>query len=186
MLFHYQMGSTADPLSALCNDQLVIKRHEGIATWARKGLLHLFALFASFALPEQRFIRPSRFPRLDSNGSLKVPSRFTQGSIVHVAKVPKVALYRFSRFPRLHCKGFQGSQVFPQLDCQGSLKVPSRFSQGSLKIPSRFTQGSIVHFVKVPKVALYRFSRFPRLHCKGFQGSQVFQLKVVKVPKVTM
>ena len=53
---------------------------------------------------------------------------------------------------------------FPSKGSQGSLKVPSRFPKGSQKVPSspsRFLQGSL-------------------------QGSQVFQVKVVKVPKIIM
>jgi hypothetical protein len=55
---------------------------------------------------------------------------------------------------------FKGSQVKVPKVPQGSLKVPKRF-QKVPSSPSRFLQGSL-------------------------QGSQVFQVKVVKVPKIIM
>ena len=71
------------------------------------------------------------------------------------------AIVRFrSRPEQLQNRFPQGSQVkVPKVP-----KVPSRFPQGSQKVPtspSRFLQGSL-------------------------QGSQVFQVKVVKVPKIIM
>ena len=53
--------------------------------------------------------------------------------------------------------------------------IPPRFPQGFLKVPKKFPKGS----QKVPSSP----SRFLQ---GSLQGSQVFQVKVVKVPKIIM
>ena len=112
--------------------------------------------------------------------SEQLQNPFPQGSQVP-SKGSQVKVPRFPskgsqvKVPRFTSKGSQGSQ-----DSQGSLKVPkvpkvrSRFPRFPrfLKVPSRFLKGS----QKVP-------SRFLQ---GSLQGSQAFQVKVVKVPKIIM